>query len=250
MNGKNFVVTGGASGLGLATCKLLARRGARIAVVDVNQTALDAALAQIGEAAPTAPSGVVGDIVPRLEANRLFAAATDCFDRIDGVVNCAGVYPRRPILEITDEDWDLDWRVNVRGTYNVMAAAIIAMRRQTLDQSGVRGRIVNISSVDGFKAHPKNAHYAATKAAVISLTRSFALEFAPEQILVNSVAPAGIATDKARAAGFIPELAAQTPLGRAAEPNDIAEWIVFMLSDANRYMTGENVIISGGYIIA
>jgi 3-oxoacyl-[acyl-carrier protein] reductase len=124
------------------------------------------------------------------------------------------------------------------------------MRRQDLDRSGVRGRIVNISSVDGLKAHPKNAHYAATKAAVISLTRSFALEFAPEQILVNSVAPAGIATDKARAAGFIPELAAQTPLGRAAEPNDIAEWIVFMLSDANRYMTGENVIISGGYIFA
>jgi 3-oxoacyl-[acyl-carrier protein] reductase len=250
MNGKSFVVTGGANGLGLATCKLLAHRGARIAIIDANQAGLEVALAQIGAAATIAPSGVAGDVVPRFEANRLFTAATHGFDRIDGVVNCAGVYPRRPILEISDEDWDLDRRVNVRGTYNIMAAAIIAMRRQDLDPSGVRGRVVNISSVDGFKAHPKNAHYAATKAAVISLTRSFALEFAPEQILVNSVAPAGIATDKARAAGFIPELAAQTPLGRAAEPDDIAEWIVFMLSDANRYMTGENVIISGGYVFA
>jgi 3-oxoacyl-[acyl-carrier protein] reductase len=250
MKGKSFVVTGGASGLGLATCKLLAHRGARIAIIDANQTGLDAALAEIGMAAAIAPSGLAGDIVQRQEAHRLFAAVTRDFDRIDGVVNCAGVYPRRPILEISDEDWDLDWRVNVRGTYNIIVAAITAMRRQNLDRSGVRGRIVNISSVDGFKAHPKNAHYAATKAAVISLTRSFALEFAPEQILVNSVAPAGIATDRARAAGFIPELAAQTPLGRAAEANDIAEWIVFMLSDANRYMTGENVIISGGYIFA
>jgi 3-oxoacyl-[acyl-carrier protein] reductase len=250
MNGKNVVVTGGASGLGLATGKLLARRGARVAIIDANQVGLDAALGEMATGAAITPSGVAGDIVARLEASRLFAAATGDFDRVDGVVNCAGIYPRRPILEISDEDWDLDWRVNVRGTYNIMAAAIIAMRRQDLDRSGIRGRIVNISSVDGFKAHPKNAHYAATKAAVISLTRSFALEFAPEQILVNSVAPAGIATDRARAAGFIPELAAQTPLGRAAKPNDIAEWIVFMLSDANRYMTGENVIISGGYIFA
>jgi NAD(P)-dependent dehydrogenase (short-subunit alcohol dehydrogenase family) len=250
MKGKSFVITGGASGLGLATCRLLAQRGARIAIIDANQTALDAALAQIGEDAEIAPSGAAGDIVTRREAQRLFAAVTENLGRIDGVVNCAGVYPRRPILEISDEDWDLDWRVNVRGTYNITVAAIAAMRRQSLDASGVRGRIVNISSVDGFKAHPKNAHYAATKAAVISLTRSFAQEFAPEQILVNSVAPAGIATEKARAAGFMPELAAQTPLGRAAEPNDIAEWIVFMLSDANRYMTGENVIISGGYIFA
>lgn len=130
-----------------------------------------------------------------------------------------------------------------------MAAAIEHMRSQEIVGT-VRGRIVNISSVDAFKAHPKNAHYAATKAAVVSLTRSFALEFAPDQILVNSIAPAGIATEKAKAAGFLAELASHTPLGRNAQPDDIAEWIVFMLSDANRYMTGENVIVSGGYVVA
>ena len=250
MMGKTIIVTGGASGLGLATCKLLALRGARVAIIDVNPQTLELTLQDLAQGSLEAPTGIAGDIVPRQQALALFASLVRDLGRIDGVVNCAGVYPRRPILEISDEDWDLDWRVNVRGTYNIMVAAIGAMRGQDLDQSGVRGRIVNISSVDGFKAHPKNAHYAATKAAVISLTRSFALEFAPEQILVNSVAPAGIATERARQAGFIPELATQTPLGRAAEPNDIAEWIVFMLSDANRYMTGENVIVSGGYIIA
>ncbi len=144
--------------------------------------------------------------------------------RVHGVINAAGVYPRKPILEITDADWDFDWGVNVKGTYNVMAAAVEHMRTQPLD-GRVRGRIVNVSSVDAFKAHPKNAHYAATKAAVVSLTRSFALEFAPDQILINSIAPAGIATDKAKAAGWLPELASHTPLNRNAEPDDIAEWV-------------------------
>jgi NAD(P)-dependent dehydrogenase (short-subunit alcohol dehydrogenase family) len=250
MQGRGIVVTGGASGLGLATCKLLAAKGANVAVLDIDMAKLDAAVAEIGKAGGGKAHGFTGDIVPRMDAFELYAKAVKVLGRVDGIVNCAGVYPRRPILEITDEDWNFDWHINVRGTYNIMAAGVVQMRKQPLDASGVRGRIVNLSSVDAFKAHPKNAHYAATKAAVVSLTRSFALEFAPEQILINSIAPAGIATDKAKAAGFIPELASQTPLGRAAETGDIAEWIVFMLSDKNRYMTGENVIVSGGYIFA
>lgn len=250
MQGRGIVITGGASGLGLATAKLLAAKGANVALLDINQAGLDAAVAEITKAGGGKTCGFVGDIVPRAGAFEVYGKAVKALGRVDGIVNAAGVYPRVPILEITDEDWNFDWNINVRGTYNISAAAIIEMKEQPLDQSGVRGRIVNVSSVDAFKAHPKNAHYAATKAAVVSLTRSFALEFAPDQILVNSIAPAGIATDKAKALGFIPELASQTPLGRAAETGDIAEWIVFMLSDANRYMTGENVIVSGGYIFA
>jgi NAD(P)-dependent dehydrogenase (short-subunit alcohol dehydrogenase family) len=84
----------------------------------------------------------------------------------------------------------------------------------------------------------------------VSLTRSFALEFAPDQILVNSIAPAGIATEKAKAAGFLPELASHTPLKRNAELGEIVSWILFMLSAANTYMTGETIIVSGGYIFA
>jgi NAD(P)-dependent dehydrogenase (short-subunit alcohol dehydrogenase family) len=248
VEGKGIVVTGGASGLGLATVRLLAKQGARVAIVDLDRETLEACVRELTMAGGEA-CGIPGDIVPKAEAYALFAQAVQRFGRVDGLVNSAGVYPRRPILEITDEDWDFDWKVNVRGTYNMMAAAVEHMRAQPVD-GAVRGRIVNISSVDAFKAHPKNAHYAATKAAVVSLTRSFALEFAPDQILVNSIAPAGIATEKAKVAGFLAELAAHTPLGRNAQPDDIAEWIVFMLSGANRYMTGENVIVSGGYIFA
>jgi NAD(P)-dependent dehydrogenase (short-subunit alcohol dehydrogenase family) len=114
----------------------------------------------------------------------------------------------------------------------------------------VSGRIVNITSVDAFKAHPQNAHYAATKAAVVSLTKSFAQEVAPDGILVNSVAPAGMATEKARASGFLGELAAASPLGRGGEPREMAEWVLMAGGPKNTYMTGENIIVSGGYIYA
>jgi NAD(P)-dependent dehydrogenase (short-subunit alcohol dehydrogenase family) len=245
---KGIVVAGGASGLGLATVEALAEAGARIVIIDLNAKALDACVGTL-HAKGYDVNGVAGDIVPKAQALALFDKAAAHLGRVDGLVNCAGVYPRRPILEITDEDWDFDWKINVRGTYNMMAAAVIHMRSQALD-GRVRGRIVNVSSVDAFKAHPKNAHYAATKAAVVSLTRSFALEFAPDQILVNAIAPAGIATEKAKGAGFLAELASHTPLERNAEPDEIAGWIATLLDDRNTYMTGETVIVSGGYIFA
>jgi NAD(P)-dependent dehydrogenase (short-subunit alcohol dehydrogenase family) len=245
---KGIVVAGGASGLGLATVEALAEAGARIAIIDLNAQAIDACVGKL-RAKDHDVDGVAGDIVPKAQALALFEKAAAQLGRVDGLVNCAGVYPRRPILDITDEDWDFDWKINVRGTYNMMAAALIHMRTQPLD-GPVRGRIVNVSSVDAFKAHPKNAHYAATKAAVVSLTRSFALEFAPDQILVNAIAPAGIATEKAKGAGFLAELASHTPLERNAEPDEIAGWIATLLDDRNTYMTGETVIVSGGYIFA
>lgn len=245
---KGILVTGGSSGLGLACCEQLAKQGARLAIVDINKELTDKAVAKLKQTNAEVHA-IIGDIVEKKSAYELFGAAAAKLGRVHGVINAAGVYPRRPILEITDADWDFDWGVNVKGTYNVMAAAVEHMRTQPLDGK-VRGRIVNVSSVDAFKAHPKNAHYAATKAAVVSLTRSFALEFAPDQILINSIAPAGIATEKAKAAGWLPELASHTPLNRNAEPDDIAEWITFMLSDANRFMVGENVIVSGGYVFA
>jgi NAD(P)-dependent dehydrogenase (short-subunit alcohol dehydrogenase family) len=112
------------------------------------------------------------------------------------------------------------------------------------------GTIVNISSVDAFKAHPQNAHYAATKAAVVSLTRAFAAEVAADNILINSVAPAGMETQKAKASGFIQELAQASPLGRGAEVDEIAEWITMAAASQNTFMTRENIIVSGGYIYA
>ena len=243
-----MVVAGGAGGLGRAIAKLALERGARVLIID-RAEALEEVSDWLGGRGLVADC-LAGDIVEKAATQTLFDQAVAQLGRVHAVVNCVGVYPRVPILEITDAQWHESLSVNVVGTYNLAAAAVAHMRTQEPDAGGVRGRIVNISSVDAFKAHPQNAHYAATKAAVVSLTRSFALAFAEDQVLVNSVAPAGIATERAKASGFMAELVAHNPLGRAAEPEDIAEWVVFLASSANRYATGENAIVSGGYIFA
>ncbi len=247
MKNQTTVIVGGASGLGLTTAKLMISYGAtKIGLIDRNEAALASAaetLRALGAEVATAAA----DISRAETAHAGFAAVAEQLGRIHVLVNSAAIYPRRPILEITDEEWDLENAINVKGTYHMMVAAVLHMKNY-VNAPEVTGRIVNVTSVDAFKAHPQNAHYAATKAAVVSLTKSFAQECAKDQILVNSVAPAGFATDRAKELGFLPELAKASALGRAAEPVEMAEWIVMMASSRNSYATGENVVVSGGYI--
>lgn len=249
MNGLNIAIVGGASGLGHEVALTMARRGANgIAIIDTNEEAATAVAAELKQEGILAAS-IKADISTSKPAHEGFAAAVSALGHVDSIINCAAVYPRSPLLEISDEAWDLENAVNIKGTYHMCVAAIKHMQSRA-DGKQVAGRIVNITSVDAFKAHPQNAHYAATKAAVVSLTRSFAHAFAKDQILVNSVAPAGMATERAKSLGILPELAAANPLGRAAEPAEIAEFVIMLASHRNTYMTGEQVIVSGGYIYA
>ncbi|MEX3953940.1 SDR family NAD(P)-dependent oxidoreductase [Paraburkholderia sp. EG287B] len=250
MKNQRVVIVGGASGLGLSVAKLMLADGAHsIALIDKNGPLLEETVGTLKAQGHTV-FGAEGDITRKESAHAVFAKALDALGRVDCLVNSAAIYPRRPILEISDDEWDLENAVNIKGTYHMMVAAIEHMRSRPKVEAHVAGRIVNITSVDAFKAHPQNAHYAATKAAVVSLTKSFAQEVAKDGILVNSVAPAGFATDRAKKLGFLGELASANPLGRAAEPEEIAQWVVMMASERNTYATGENVIVSGGYIYA
>jgi 3-oxoacyl-[acyl-carrier protein] reductase len=250
MKNQKVVIVGGATGLGLSIAKLMLADGAAsIALIDKNGPLLGDTVAAL-KADGHDVFGIEGDITRRETALAAFQRAQEALGRVDCLVNSAAIYPRKPLLEIFDEDWDLENAVNIKGTYHMMVAAVQHMRSREKVEAHVAGRIVNITSVDAFKAHPQNAHYAATKAAVVSLTKSFAQEFAKDGILINSVAPAGFATEKAKKAGFLSELAAANPLGRAAEPEEIAQWVVMMASARNTYATGENVIVSGGYIYA
>ncbi|MBA8820446.1 SDR family NAD(P)-dependent oxidoreductase [Brucella haematophila] len=247
MKDQTIIIVGGASGLGLTTAKLMVENGAaKIGLIDRNAELLASSAETLrGLGVEVATS--VADISRAESAHKGFNDVAGKLGRVHALVNSAAIYPRKPILEITDEDWDLENAINVKGTYHMMVAAVLHMR-QFVDVPHVTGRIVNVTSVDAFKAHPQNAHYAATKAAVVSLTKSFAQECAKDQILVNSVAPAGFATDRAKELGFLPELAKASALGRAAEPVEMAQWIVMMASGRNTYATGENVVVSGGYI--
>ncbi len=249
MKGLSVVIVGGGAGLGALLAQMCVSEGARaIGIIDLNGDAAEAALAP-ARAAGLATAFAACDIRTAPAAHAAFDTVAKALGRVDTLVNSAAIYPRRPILEISDEDWDASNAINVKGTYHMMVAAIRHMQAQDL-VGRVRGRIVNITSVDAFKAHPQNAHYAATKAAVVSLTKSMAHAVAPDGILVNSVAPAGMATEKARASGFLDELAKASPLGRGGEPEEMAEWVLMAGGPRNTYMTGENIIVSGGYIYA
>jgi NAD(P)-dependent dehydrogenase (short-subunit alcohol dehydrogenase family) len=245
----SVVIVGGGAGLGALLAEMAVERGAAaVGIIDLNPAAAEAALAPARKAG-LKTSHAACDIRTLDAAHAAFAQVAAGLGRVDTMVNSAAVYPRKPMLEILDTDWDASFAINVKGTYHMMVAAVRQMQGQTA-LGAVRGRIVNITSVDAFKAHPQNAHYAATKAAVVSLTRSMAHEVAPLGILVNSVAPAGMATDRAREAGFLPELARASPLGRGGEPREMAEWVLMAGGTRNTYMTGENIIVSGGYIYA
>lgn len=249
MERQTVVVVGGASGLGLETARLMVRHGAkRIGILDRNEEAMQSAAEEVRMLGAEVAIAT-GDISLRDSAHKAFDALVVELGRVHCLVNSAAIYPREDIFNISDEQWDLENAVNIKGTYHMMVAAVRHMQQFSAPPE-VAGRIVNVTSVDAFKAHPQNAHYAATKAAVVSLTKSFAHACAKDQILVNSVAPAGFATESAKQSGFLNELAAANPLGRAAVPVEIAEWIVMMASARNSYATGENVIVSGGYIYA
>lgn len=249
MRNLSVLIVGGGSGLGALLARMAVEEGAaKIGIIDINQAAAISALEPArAQGLPTAVATC--DIQVGEQCHAAFEAVAAELGRVDTVINCAAIYPRRPILEITDAEWDASNGINIKGTYHMMVAAVRHMQPlEPKDQ--VRGRIVNLTSVDAFKAHPQNAHYAATKAAVVSLTRSFAHHVAKDGILVNSVAPAGMATERARELGFLDELAKASPLGRGALPTEIAEWVLMAGGPRNSYMTGENIIVSGGYIYA
>lgn len=249
MNGLNVVIVGGGAGLGALLAQMAVDAGATgLGIIDINRDAAEAALKPARDKGlPTAAAAA--DIQNGPECKAAFDEMVKGLGRVDTLINCAAIYPRRPILEITDAEWDASNGVNIKGTYHMMVAASAHMQAQD-PKDEVRGRIVNLTSVDAFKAHPQNAHYAATKAAVVSLTRSFAHHLAKDGILVNSVAPAGMATERARELGFLDELAKASPLNRGAQPTEIAEWVLMTGGPKNTYMTGEQVIVSGGYIYA
>lgn len=164
------------------------------------------------------------------------------FGRIDAVVNNAGLYYPLPLLEMTPADWDKTYAVNVRGPMLVASAAARRMR----EQGG--GHIVNISSTNGFMAEPEFAHYNSSKAALISLTKTMALEWAPYNIQVNSIAPGWILTPLSEpwvAKLTDEQLAAAFPMSRVGRPEEVAEVAAFLCREGAGYLNGETIKVDG-----
>ena len=240
--GQVAAVTGGAAGIGFAICKLLSQRGAQVCILDVDAAkAADSAeqLAQWGKAGRAYKADVTDEA--SMQAAR--DAILEDFGHIEILVNNAGIYPQGTIDSVAVEDWDKMFDVNAKGVFLTTRTFMRPMVEKKY------GRIVTIVTIDAYNPKPTNVHYAASKAALLSLIRTFAAELAPHQVLCNGVSPGAVATERAKASDWLPKRLPLIPLGRAAEPEDMAEYVVFLASNRNRFMTGETVIASGGFMM-
>ena len=239
--GRRVVVTGAARGIGAAIAQAFAGEGARLALMDREGDQCRATAAQLGALALDV------DLADPTSACDAMQAAVDGLGGIDILVNNAGILHMAPLLEITVDDWDRTFDVNVRAmllTTQVAARAMIS--------AGQGGVIINMASMGGKLGSPNQAHYAASKAAVISLTRVLALELGEHGIRVNCICPGYVLTEMG-AATRTPEMVAKwssmSPLGRCAEPHEVADMAVFLASDQARYCTGQAMNVSGGMVM-
>lgn len=240
-SGRTALVTGGASGIGEATARLLVDLGASVVLADLNADELPAALGRTGAAGM-----VAGDVADRHDAERMVSAATGT-GSLDMVFNCAGIGDDLVPLHEQDPDrWQRVVDINLRGTYLICRAA----GRLMLDAG--RGSIVNVSSIVGLDGFPGRSAYGVAKAGVIHLTKTLACEWGPSGIRVNAIAPAYTMTPMVRSLlerkAFDPTLLeGRTPLGRFGLPEEMAKAAAFLFSDWASYITGTVLPVDGGW---
>ena len=240
--GKAALVTGGAAGIGAAIAHALAARGAKVAVADLSPAAADTAGALPG----SGHCAHVADITAPGEADRAVAAALAAFGRLDILVNNAGVVLLERAEAMTDRDWDLTMAVNLRAPFLMARAAFPALR-----DSGA-GRIVNLASQAAVVALDRHVAYCASKAGILGMTQVLALEWARHGITVNAISPTVVETELGRRAwaGEVGDaMRRRIPVGRFAQPEEIARAALFLAGGGSGMITGANLIVDGGYTI-
>lgn len=234
---KTVLVTGAAGGIGGVIVRMLRAKGARVAVADRDVSGIEA------------EAYLPGNLLEPIYADGLPDAAADALGGLDIVINNAGVITRGRVTETTDMDWSLSVGVNIEAPFRICRAAIPIMA------GAEGGAIVNIASCWGMRPGPNHALYCMTKAAIASLTQCMGMDHAHQRIRINAVCPNEVNTPMLRS-GFtkrgldpdtaVADLGRTVPLGRIAEPEDIAEVVLFLASDAARYMCGTLVEVNGG----
>ncbi|MGG1949179.1 glucose 1-dehydrogenase [Trinickia sp. NRRL B-1857] len=241
--GKVAVVTGASKGIGAGIAKALAREGASVVVNYASSKAgADAVVAAI-ESAGGKAIAVGGDVSKAADAQGIVDAAIETFGRLDIVVNNSGVYELAPIEEFTEEQFHRQFNTNVLG--------VLLTTRAALKHLGEGASIINVSSVVTTITPPGTAVYSGTKGAVDAITGVLARELGPKKIRVNAINPGVVITEGTHAAGIVgsdfeAQAVSQTPLGRTGQPEDIASIAAFLASDDSGWLTGEQIVASGG----
>jgi len=247
--GRTALITGGASGFGFAVAERLTAAGASVAIADVNEASVNAAADRLGGALP-----IVMDVTDRAAVVAGVARAADAMGGLDTLVNSAGVFEFRSFEEISEREWDWIIDVNLKGVFLVCQAAMPHLR-----ESG-RGRVVNISSDAGKKGFALISTYVASKFGVVGLTQSLAAEYGPYGVTVNAVCPATVADtgmgqkvleQKVRlfdkpAERVLADGASSFPLRRLGTVADVADTILFLISESAGWISGESINIDGG----
>lgn len=231
---RTAVVTGAASGMGLATARVLLQDGWDVLGLDRVVTEIDAG--------PVSAKTVAVDVTDRDEVRTAIRGYLETGERsLELVANIAGVYPPSTLDDVTEDLYRTVFDVNVLGVLNVAAEAL-----PYLDSGS---SIINFASADAFVVSPGQLLYGASKAAVVMLTKELALELAPRGIRVNGIAPGWVNTPGNAATGRMAAAASGVPLGRVAEPGEIARWVALLAGSDASYMTGETIMLSGGDVL-
>lgn len=258
LTGKSAIVTGGALGIGRAIAARLAEAGAAVVIADINQKAIDAAVAAIVRQGARA-TGCHTDVSNEADIEKMVAHAVKQNGGLDILVNNAGIFPSQLVMQMARADFERVISTNLTGLFLCTKKAAAQMIAQ-----GKGGKIINITSIDAL--HPSQvglAHYDASKHGVWGFTKNVALELAPHKIWVNAIAPGGVVTEGVQemsSAAKLPDgidmakvmesFLAKIPMHRMGDPDEIAKATLFLASEMSSYMTGSQIVVDGGALLS
>jgi 2-deoxy-D-gluconate 3-dehydrogenase len=257
LSGKTAIVTGGAIGIGFGIANRLAESGANVIIANLDKVKGEAAAAELVKKGLKVKS-LQADVSKEEDVKNLVSETVKAFGGVDVLVNNAGIYPNIPLEKMTSADFDKVIAVNLRGVFLCVKYCAEQMIKQ-----GKGGKIINVTSIDAL--HPSSvglAHYDASKHGAWGFTKNAALEYSQYKIWINAIAPGYIKTPgtevfqtQMKAAGMDPKpmmdaMTAKIPMKRAGEPDDIGKVALFLASDMSSYMTGEQIVVDGGILLA